>query len=586
MAVKKKSGSFVKLLGMLGKDKGMVAVSFVFALFYAITQAVAPLFLGQAITIVADGVINAHETGAAFPFNELLIKLIWCGASYLLNWVFLLSQNRVMIGVTQRMVLRLRTDIAAKFQRLPLRYYESKPYGELLSTVTNDINVLSMNFQSFFIQIADAPIYLIIMIVIMFTLNPLLAVVVIISVPVSALGSKLVLARSQKFYNTQQNVLGELNGQIEENFTGFDVLKLFGNEAEAKKKFAETNRRLSAAGEKALFRSYLLNPVITFIGNLSYLVVLVLGGYLAFIGMLAIGDIQTFINYVNSINQPMQQIAKLGSVFQSFSAAADRIFTFLAEEEESDELDPVIPDGTVNASFEHISFGYTEDKILISNFSFDVSEGQHIAIVGPTGAGKTTLIKLLMRFYDVNGGLITVGGQPITKMLRKDLHELIGIVPQDTWFFEGTIADNLRLGNDAASDDDIMTALKEVGADYFVDLLPGKTDFVLRENASNISAGQRQLLAIARAFIANRPILILDEATSCVDTQTERRFQQAMECLMEGKTTFVIAHRLSTIVGADCILYLEDGDVKEQGSHEQLMDKHGGYRRLFDSQYT
>ena len=586
MAVKKKSGSFVKLLGMLGKDKGMVAVSFVFALFYAITQAVAPLFLGQAITIVADGVINAHETGAAFPFNELLIKLIWCGASYLLNWVFLLSQNRVMIGVTQRMVLRLRTDIAAKFQRLPLRYYESKPYGELLSTVTNDINVLSMNFQSFFIQIADAPIYLIIMIVIMFTLNPLLAVVVIISVPVSALGSKLVLARSQKFYNTQQNVLGELNGQIEENFTGFDVLKLFGNEAEAKKKFAETNRRLSAAGEKALFRSYLLNPVITFIGNLSYLVVLVLGGYLAFIGMLAIGDIQTFINYVNSINQPMQQIAKLGSVFQSFSAAADRIFTFLAEEEESDELDPVIPDGTVNTSFEHISFGYTEDKILISNFSFDVSEGQHIAIVGPTGAGKTTLIKLLMRFYDVNGGLITVGGQPITKMLRKDLHELIGIVPQDTWFFEGTIADNLRLGNDAASDDDIMTALKEVGADYFVDLLPGKTDFVLRENASNISAGQRQLLAIARAFIANRPILILDEATSCVDTQTERRVQQAMECLMEGKTTFVIAHRLSTIVGADCILYLEDGDVKEQGSHEQLMDKHGGYRRLFDSQYT
>lgn len=586
MAVKKKSGSFVKLLGMLGKDKGMVAVSFVFALFYAITQAVAPLFLGQAITIVADGVINAHETGAAFPFNELLIKLIWCGASYLLNWVFLLSQNRVMIGVTQRMVLRLRTDIAAKFQRLPLRYYESKPYGELLSTVTNDINVLSMNFQSFFIQIADAPIYLIIMIVIMFTLNPLLAVVVIISVPVSALGSKLVLARSQKFYNTQQNVLGELNGQIEENFTGFDVLKLFGNEAEAKKKFAETNRRLSAAGEKALFRSYLLNPVITFIGNLSYLVVLVLGGYLAFIGMLAIGDIQTFINYVNSINQPMQQIAKLGSVFQSFSAAADRIFTFLAEEEESDELDPVIPDGTVNVSFEHISFGYTEDKILISNFSFDVSEGQHIAIVGPTGAGKTTLIKLLMRFYDVNGGLITVGGQPITKMLRKDLHELIGIVPQDTWFFEGTIADNLRLGNDAASDDDIMTALKEVGADYFVDLLPGKTDFVLRENASNISAGQRQLLAIARAFIANRPILILDEATSCVDTQTERRVQQAMECLMEGKTTFVIAHRLSTIVGADCILYLEDGDVKEQGSHEQLMDKHGGYRRLFDSQYT
>ena len=277
MAEKKKVGSFVKLLGMLGKDKGMVAISFLFALFYAVTQAAGPLFLGQAITVVADGVLKMHDTGAAFPFDELLIKLIWCGASYLLNWVFLLAQNRVMIGVTQRMVLRLRTDIADKLQRLPLRYYESKPYGELLSTVTNDINVLSMNFQSFFIQIADAPIYLIIMIVVMFTLNPLLAVVVIASVPLSALGSKLVLARSQKYYNMQQNVLGELNGQIEENFTGFDVLKLFGNEAEAKKKFGETNRRLSAAGEKALFRSYLLNPVITFIGNLSYLVVLVLG---------------------------------------------------------------------------------------------------------------------------------------------------------------------------------------------------------------------------------------------------------------------------------------------------------------------
>ena len=586
MTQKKNSSSFVKLLKMLGNDKGMVALSFVFAIFYAITQAAGPLFLGQSITIAADGVIRMHDSGAEFPFQELLMKLIWCGGAYLFNWLFLLIQNKVMIGVTQRMVLRLRTSIAEKLQKLPLRYYESKPYGEILSTVTNDINVLTMNFQSFFIQIADAPIYLLIMIVVMFRLNPILAVVVIISVPVSALGSKLVLARSQKFYSAQQNVLGELNGQIEENFTGFDVLKLFGNEAETSKKFSETNRRLSDAGEKALFRSYLLTPVITFIGNLSYLVVLILGGYLAFARTIAIGDIQTFINYVNSINQPMQQIAKLGSVFQSFSAAADRIFAFLEEEEETEEAAPCKPDGSVSASFDHIRFGYTEDKILISDFTFDAKEGEHIAIVGPTGAGKTTLIKLLMRFYDVNGGQITIGGQPITKMQRKDLHELIGIVPQETWFFQGTIADNLRLGCDTATDEDIMHALREVGASYFVDLLPGKTDFVLHENAANISAGQRQLLAIARAFIANRPILILDEATSCVDTQTERRLQQAMDRLMEGKTTFVIAHRLSTIVGADCILYLEDGDVKEQGSHEQLMELHGAYRRLFDSQYT
>ena len=582
----KKTNPFIQLIGILGKDKAMIAVSFVFALLYAITQVAGPLFLGQAITVTANGVIESGGDASLFPFDKLITELILCAASYILNSVFLMLQNRVMIGVTQRMVLRLRTDIAHKLEKLPLGYYESKPFGDLLSTVTNDVNVLSMNFQTFFIQIADAPIYLLMMIVVMFVLNPILAIVVIVSVPLSALGSKLVLARSQKHFNAQQNVLGELNGQIEENFTGFDVLKLFGNEAEAKKKFRETNRRLSEAGERALFRSYLLTPVITFIGNISYLVVLILGGFLAFAGSIAIGDIQTFINYVNSINQPMQQIAKLGSVYQSFSAAAERIFAFLAEEEEPDCAEPAKPDGTVSAAFDDISFGYCADKILIKNFSLDVKEGEHIAIVGPTGAGKTTLIKLLMRFYDVNGGCIRVGGLPITQMLREDLHELIGIVPQDTWFFDGTIAENLRLGCDTATDDDIMEALKEVGADYFVELLPGKMLFELRENAANISAGQRQLLAIARAFIANRPILILDEATSCVDTQTERRLQQAMERLMKGKTTFVIAHRLSTIVGADCILYLEDGDVKEQGSHEQLMEKHGAYRRLFDSQYT
>lgn len=579
----KKRNPFVRLLGMLGHDKGMLMLSFVFSFLYAATQTLAPMFMGNAITVISEGVI---DNDPSFPFEELIRVLLVCGITYLLNCVFLLIQSKMIIGITQRVVLRLRNDIAEKLGKLPLRYYESKPYGDLLSTVTNDVNILSKNFKTFFIQIANSPIYLIMMIVVMFMLNPLLAVIVLASVPLSALGSKFVLSGSQKYFDAQQNVLGELNGQIEENFTGFDVLKLFGNEKQAKERFSETNKRLSAAGEKALFRSFLLNPVITFIGNLSYLVVLILGGWLAFTRAIAIGDIQTFINYVNSINQPMQQIAKLGSVYQSVSAAAERIFALLDEEEESEPAELPAPSGSGGAVFEHIRFGYTADKILIKDLTLDVKEGEQIAIVGPTGAGKTTLIKLLMRFYDVSGGRILVGGQPITELHRSDLHDLIGIVPQDTWFFDGTIAENLRLGKPEATDEQIMTALHETGADYFIELLPGGLSFTLHENAANISAGQRQMLAIARAFIADRPILILDEATSCVDTQTEKKIQTAMSRLMQGKTTFIIAHRLSTIVGSDCILYLEDGDVKEQGSHEELMKKNGAYCKLFSSQYT
>ncbi|MBQ7470021.1 MAG: ABC transporter ATP-binding protein [Pseudobutyrivibrio sp.] len=580
------SKPIIRLIRLLGRDRLKVALSFVFAVLYSVTQVAGPVFLGQSITVFATGLTRVFGNKGEFPVNELIFSLALCGGSFILNWLFLLLQNYVLIDVTQKMVYRLRLEIAEKMSKLPLKYYEGHLYGDILSTLTNDVNVLSLNFRTFLIQIADAPIYLVLMIVVMFLRSPILAVVVILSVPVSAIASKIALAKSQKYFDAQQQILGELNGIVEENYSGFDVVKLFGHESEDKARFRRVNRNLSQATEKALFRSYLLTPIVTLVGNVAHIVVLMLGAFLTFLGKIAIGDIQTFLNFVNSISEPMKQIARLGSVYQSFIAAANRVFRFIDEKEEEDTADGAIKAENLNVSFENISFGYSKDKVIINDFSFDVKEGEHIAIVGPTGAGKTTLIKLLMRFYDVLAGRITLGNVSINDYKRANLHEMIGIVPQDIWFFEGSIADNLRLGRDDATDDELRLALEEVGADYFVNLLPDGMDFVLEENGANISAGQRQLLAIARAFIANRPILILDEATSCVDTQTEGRLQKAMVKLMEGKTTFIIAHRLSTIIDADKILYLQDGDVKEQGTHQQLMNMGGLYRKMFDSQYV
>ena len=580
------SKPIIRLIRLLGRDRLKVVLSFVFAVLYSVTQVAGPVFLGQSITVFATGITRVVGNKGDFPVNELIFSLALCGGSFILNWLFLLLQNYVLIDVTQKMVYRLRLEIAEKMSKLPLKYYEGHLYGDILSTLTNDVNVLSLNFRTLLIQIADAPIYLVLMIVVMFLRSPILAVVVILSVPVSAIASKIVLAKSQQYFDAQQEILGELNGIVEENYSGFDVVKLFGHESEDKARFRRVNRNLSQATEKALFRSYLLTPIVTLVGNVAHIVVLMLGAFLTFLGKIAIGDIQTFLNFVNSISEPMKQIARLGSVYQSFIAAANRVFSFIDEKEEEDTADGAIKAENLNVSFENISFGYSKDKVIINDFSFDVKEGEHIAIVGPTGAGKTTLIKLLMRFYDVLAGRITLGNVSINDYKRANLHEMIGIVPQDIWFFEGSITDNLRLGRDDATDDELRLALEEVGADYFVNLLPDGMDFVLEENGANISAGQRQLLAIARAFIANRPILILDEATSCVDTQTEGRLQKAMVKLMEGKTTFIIAHRLSTIIDADKILYLQDGDVKEQGTHQQLMNMGGLYRKMFDSQYV
>ena len=575
-----------KLFGLLGRDRRLLIVSFVLAALYAVTQALIPLLMGNATTVLADGANDVIGDTGTIDFAKIGQILLTALIILALNWVFLMLQNRIVIGITQHLALNIRTALAEKIGRLPVSYYESRAFGDVLSTVTYDVMILTDGFQNFFVQLVSAPMYIIALLVIMFRIHWAMALATLVSLPLSALGARLVLSRSQKYYDAYQQGQGELDGQIEEMLTGFQVLKLFRYEKQALERFRKANRELSHSGEKSLLHSWILSPVTSFVSNLSYAVVLVLGGYLACIGAISVGHIQSFINYVNSINEPIQQMANLGSVLQSVNAASERVFDFLeAEEEPAVEAPVAVPAVKGDVRFDGVRFGYVPEKTIIHHFDLEVKAGSHIAIVGPTGAGKSTLIKLLMRFYDVNGGAIRVDGQDITRMDRADLHKGLGIVLQETWLFDGTILDNVRLGRLQATDEEVLDAIRQAGADYFVNTLPGRERFVLHENGGNISAGQRQLLTIARAILADRPILILDEATSSVDTQTELRIQEAMDRLMRGRTSFVIAHRLSTIVNADCILYLENGDVVEQGTHQELMDRHGAYRRLFDSQF-
>ena len=492
-----------------------------------------------------------------------------------------------MSTISQKICYRMRKEISEKINRMPMKYFESRTYGEVLSRITNDVDTLGMSLSQSINQIITSVTTMLGVLIMMISISPLLTLIALFILPVSVFLITFVMKKSQRYFRSQQEYLGQINGQVEENFTGHLVIKAYNKEEEVIKDFNRTNDHLYDSAWKSQFISGMMQPIMMFVGNLGYAAVALIGGILAIKGTIEIGDIQAFIQYVKNFTQPIQQIAQVANQVQSMAAAAERVFEFLNEEEEDQTVEhPAnIEDVVGNVTFEHVNFGYKEDQTIVHDFSAEIKQGQKIAIVGPTGAGKTTMVKLLMRFYDVNSGAIKIDGHNIKDFNRRELRDAFGMVLQDTWLFKGTIMENIRYGRLDATDEEVIAAAKAAYAHRFIETLPGGYDMELNEDASNVSQGQKQLLTIARAILADNKILILDEATSSVDTRTEARIQKAMDNLMKGRTSFVIAHRLSTIRDADLILVMKDGDIIEQGTHEELLEKDGFYAKLYNSQF-
>lgn len=528
----------------------------------------------------------SHRPG--IDFNKIKIIAAWLLGLYLLSSLFSYIQGWIMTGVSQKITYQFRRDISQKINRMPLRYFDKRTYGEVLSRVTNDVDTVSQTLNQGLSQIVTSITMIIGILVMMFTISWNLTLVAIVMVPLSFILIALIIKKSQHFFKEQQNTLGEINGHIEEMYAGHNVMRVMGGEKRSVLKFQKINRKLYGSAWKSQFLSGLMMPIMIFIGNLGFVGVTVLGGWLALKGRLQIGDIQAFIQYVNQFNQPIVQTANIANVMQSTAAAAERVFEFLSEkEEEPDASEPVLlPKVEGGVEFENVVFGYNPDQTIIKGFSAHIRPGQKVAIVGPTGAGKTTIVNLLMRFYDVNSGSIKIDGVDTRKMKRADVRKLFGMVLQDTWLFNGTVKENIGYGKPGAKEAEIIEAAKAAHADHFIHAHPASYNMELNEEADNVSQGEKQLLTIARAMLAKTPMLILDEATSSVDTRTEILIQKAMENLMKGKTSFVIAHRLSTIRGADLILVMKDGNIVEQGTHPQLLAKKGFYASLYNSQFA
>ena len=546
-----------------------------------------PKILGSATNTIVEGVARITSGTGGIDFSALSKILMILAGFYILSAFFNYLQQYLMAGVAQSTVFTLRKDVNAKLARLPLKYFDSHPHGDVLSTITNDVDNISNTLQQSITQLITSAVTLIGVTVMMFSISTLLTIVILITLPLGIFVIRPIIGRSQKYFSGQQNALGALNGHIEEMYTGHRVVKAFGHEKESVDTFIKINDELYESGWKAQFMSGLVMPLMGLVNNLGYVVISVVGGLLAVTGRLLIGDIQAFIQYSRQFTQPINQLANIANILQSTVASAERVFEVLDEQEAVPETQHPVhierPKGSV--TFEHVAFGYEEDHLLMKDMNIDVAPGQTIAIVGPTGAGKTTLINLLMRFYEVNGGKIKVDGVDITDLTREELRHLFGMVLQDTWLFKGTIKDNIAYGKEGATFEDVVNAAKAAHADHFIRTLPQGYDTILNEEASNISQGQKQLLTIARAILANPAILILDEATSSVDTRTESYIQNAMTRLMEGRTNFVIAHRLSTIKDADKILVMKAGTVVEQGTHEELLSQGGLYADLYNSQF-
>jgi ATP-binding cassette subfamily B protein len=579
--------SIGNLIHHLGDYKIGIFIVMIVAALSTVFNVVSPKILGKATTALAEGLTNkiAGTGGMDFDYigKILLIVLALYGCSAAFNFI----QGWIMTGITQKVCYRLRKEISEKINRVPMKYFESRTYGEVLSRITNDIDTLGTGLNQSITQIITSVTTMVGVLVMMLSISPLMTLIVLIILPISVGLLGFVVKKSQKYFQTQQEYLGHINGQVEETFGGQLVIKAYNKEQDVLEEFDRTNAVLYDSAWKSQFLSGLMMPVMNFVGNLGYVGVSVSGGILAIKNIITIGDIQAFIQYVKNFTQPIQQIAQVTSQVQSMAAAAERVFEFLNEEEEEQVVqNPVsVQNVTGDVQFDHVRFGYKEDQIIIKDFSAVVKKGQKIAIVGPTGAGKTTMVKLLMRFYDVNSGAILLDGHNIKDFNRRELREAFGMVLQDTWLFKGSIMENIRYGRPDATDDEVIGAAKAAHAHNFIMSLPDGYQMELNEEATNISQGQKQLLTIARAILADNKVLILDEATSSVDTRTEILIQKAMDNLMEGRTSFIIAHRLSTIRNADLILVMKEGDIIEQGNHEELLEKGGFYAELYNSQF-
>ncbi len=545
-----------------------------------------PKIMGHATTELAEGLMRKIGGTGGIDFERIAQILLFTLTLYLVSAALSFVQGWIMTGISQKVSYRMRREIAEKIDRMPMKYFESRPYGDVLSRITNDVDTLGTGLNQSITMIITSVATIVGVLVMMLTISPLMTLIAVVVLPVSAGLLTLVIRFSQKYFLRQQNYLGKINGQVEEDFAGQLVIKAFGKEGDVIAEFRETNDVLYHSAWKSQFLSGLMQPMMMFVGNLGYAGVAISGGFLAIKGTIGIGDIQAFIQYVKNLVQPMSQIAQVMNQVQSMTAAAERVFEFLAEDEEVEPEEPVTLKETAGrVDFDHVSFGYDPEEIIIHDFSTSVEPGQKIAIVGPTGAGKTTIVKLLMRFYDVSSGTIRLDGADISRMDRHRLRENFGMVLQDTWLYSGSIMENIRYGREDATDEEVIEAAKAAHADHFIRTLPGGYDMILNEDATNVSQGQKQLLTIARAILADRKVQILDEATSSVDTRTEEQIQEAMDRLMEGRTSFVIAHRLSTIRNADRILVMDHGDIVEQGRHEELLEKGGFYAALYNAQF-
>ena len=583
------TGTLRRLLNALGKYRMAFFAVLVFAALSTIFNIAGPKILAKATTALATGWYAMITGTGSIDFGYIGRILLILLGMYLLSAGFSFVQGWLMSGMSQRLCYDFRRQISEKINRLPLSYFEKRTVGEVLSRITNDIDTLGQSLNQSVTQLITSITTMIGVLIMMLSISPQMTLIAILILPVSVILVLLVVRFSQRYFKDQQSYLGVVNGQVEEIYSGHNVVKAFNREEAVLEDFGKANNRLFESAWKSQFLSGLMMPVMTFVGNLGYVAVAVVGSIFAARGIITIGDIQAFIQYVKNFTQPIQQLAQVSNMLQSMAAAAERVFEFLGEEEEDQKADPArradpaIIDGTVR--FDHVKFGYTPDKTIIHDFTCDVKPGQKVAIVGPTGAGKTTMVKLLMRFYDVDSGAILLNGHNVRDFDRSALREGFGMVLQDTWLFKGTIMENIRYGRLDATDEEVIAAAKAAHADHFIRTLPGGYQMELNEDASNVSQGQKQLLTIARAILADNRILILDEATSSVDTRTEQRIQKAMDNLMRGRTSFVIAHRLSTIKDADLILVMRDGDIVEQGTHDELLAQGGFYADLYNSQF-